>query len=483
MLGPFFIRTVMLYTMGVEYLGINSLFNAILKFLALSELGVGSAMVYAMYKPIAQDDHGAICALLKLYKKLYRIIGTVILVLGLLLYPFIPKLVSGDLPADVNLYVLYGMYLLNTVLSYFLFSYKQSILIAFQRNDIISSRSLVMRIVMYIGQAVLLFTTRNYYTFVMMLLVYTLGVNLANSIIVDRMYPQYRCEGSVSKEEKREIWTNVQALFGSKICTVMLNSANNLILSFFLGLVVVAKYDNYFYIVTALVEFFAVVYNGLLGGLGNSVQLESLEKNHNDFRVLSFINFWLVSWCAICTFCLIQPFITLWVGEELLFSTEIALLFAVYFYVMQCERVVLTYKDAAGIWRQDILRPYVVILLNIGLGILGVRKFGAVSVIAATTISLTVSTPWSAMALHRHLFRKSVKPYLVQYLLYTLKALAAGGATYWLCLQIPGSTVLQLMGRAALCVVVPNVILLLLNLRNPDIGMAMHKVRRVLLRR
>lgn len=482
-LGPFFIRTVLLYTLGVDYLGLNSLFTSILSFLSLSELGIGSAMVYAMYKPIAEDNHDAICALLNLYKKLYRIIGMVILTLGLFLFPFIPHLVTGEVPADISMYGLYAMYLFNTVLSYFLFGYKQSLLLAFQRNDIISTRALIMRLLMYGGQALLLLATKNYYTYVIMLVLYTLGTNLANSLIVDKMFPQYKCIGTVPREEIQAIKTNVQALIGSKICTIMLNFANNLILSFFLGLVMVAKFDNYYYIINALVGFLAIVYEALLGGLGNSIQLESIEKNHDDFRILSFINFWVVSWCAICTFCLIQPFIILWVGKKLLFDEGIALLFTVYFYVMQCERIVLTYKDAAGIWRHDILRPYVVIVLNMGLGILGIQYFGVASVLIATIISLAISTPWSARALYRNLFKRSETQYLLQYLMYTLKAIIAGAITYWVCNLIQGRPVIQFFVRLVICAIVPNVILLVLNLRNPDKGMAFKKVKKILLRK
>ena len=144
LLGPFIIRTMILWIMGSEYIGLNSLFTSILSFLSLAELGVGSALVYSMYKPIAEDDQDMICALLNLYRKMYRIIGMIILGVGLLLLPFLNKLVKGEAPADVNLYILYLIYLFNTVISYVMFAYKQSLLTAFQRSDIISKRSAVI---------------------------------------------------------------------------------------------------------------------------------------------------------------------------------------------------------------------------------------------------------------------------------------------------------------------------------------------------
>ena len=121
MLFPFAIRSVMLHYLGTEYLGLNGLFKSLLMFLNLAELGVGSAMVFSMYKPIAEDDTFTICALLRLYRTLYRIIGLAIAAVGLLLMPVLRNLIKGDLPAGMNLYILYLMNLGNTVLTYWLF--------------------------------------------------------------------------------------------------------------------------------------------------------------------------------------------------------------------------------------------------------------------------------------------------------------------------------------------------------------------------
>ena len=122
-LVPFLMRTIMMYAIGVQYLGLNSLFTSILQVLNLAELGVGSAMVFSMYKPIACNDETTICALMKLYRLYYRVIGGVILVVGMLLVPFLPRLIAEDVPANINIYYLYILNLLATVLTYWLFAY------------------------------------------------------------------------------------------------------------------------------------------------------------------------------------------------------------------------------------------------------------------------------------------------------------------------------------------------------------------------
>jgi len=482
MFGPFVMRTVLLYTMGVQYMGLNSLFNSILNFLSLSELGIGSAMVYAMYKPIARDDHEAICALLNLYRKLYRIIGVVILTLGLALLPFLPYLVHGDVPADINLYSLYVMYLSNTVLSYFLYGYKQSLLLAFQRNDIISTRALVLRIFMYSLQVAVLILTKNYYLYVVLFIAYTAATNLANSIIVDKMFPQYACRGLVPQEELQKIKTNVLSLIGGKLSAIMLNFSNNLIISIFLGLAMVAQFDNYYYVVNALVGFFTVAYQAMTAGLGNSIQLETVEKNHKDFKVLSFLNFWLVAWCAICVMCIIQPFIILWVGKDLMFGDIMAVLFALYFYIMQSERVVLTYKDSAGLWKQDWQRPYVVITVNFVLNILGIKLLGVTGVVLSTVITLCISIPWSAHTLHKNLFGISMAGYMKQYALWFIKTVVTGAVTWFLCGLVGGSVLVQFLVRLPICAVVPPLLLYLFNFRNPDRTLAAAKLKTVVLK-
>ena len=144
---PFITRTVLIYVLGVEYVGINGLFSSILQVLSLAELGFSSAIVYSMYKPLAENDNDVVCALLQFYKKIYRCIGSIVLIIGVALIPFLKYLISGSCPSDVNIYVVYIIYLLNTSCSYFLFAYKKSLLSAVQRQDIISKVAMINKII------------------------------------------------------------------------------------------------------------------------------------------------------------------------------------------------------------------------------------------------------------------------------------------------------------------------------------------------
>ena len=198
---PFLMRTAMIYWLGMEYVGLNSLFTSILSVLNLAELGVGSAMTFSMYKPIAEQDTTRICALMRLYKIYYRIVGAVIIVAGLVIIPVLPMLVMKDLPPNVNLYVLYLINLLTTVVSYWLFAYKNCLLFAHQRNDIGDKIGYVINTVKYGVQLAALFFMRDYYAYIIVALLSGVVSNIVTAIVVDKLYPQYKAMGKLPKED------------------------------------------------------------------------------------------------------------------------------------------------------------------------------------------------------------------------------------------------------------------------------------------
>ena len=319
---PFLMRTAMIYLMGVQYLGLNSLFTSILQVLNLAELGVGSAMIYSMYKPIAEDDNATICALMKLYKTYYRIIGLVIAVIGCALTPFIPKLISGDVPDNLNIYLLYLLNLGATVLSYWLYAYKNCILQAHQRVDIVSKVSLVTSTIQYALQLLVLWLFKDYYLYVIVLLATQALTNITTAMCADRIYPQFKPKGQIATEEKKAINNRIKDLFTSKIGGIIYDSADTIVISSFLGLTALAIYQNYFYILNAITGLITVVFSACTAGIGNSIVVETKEKNYKDLNKFTFIICWGAGFCAVCLLCLYQPFMELWVGKDLMLSSS-----------------------------------------------------------------------------------------------------------------------------------------------------------------
>lgn len=454
---PFASRTAILYVLGEKYLGLSSLFTSILSFLSLAELGIGGAMVFSMYKPIAQNDFSTIKALLNLYKRIYRVIGFIIFGLGLCLIPFLKFLVHEELPGDINIYILYLIYLVNTALSYWLFAYKSALLQAYQRNDIESKIAMVITPLSYIVMLGALFITKNYYAYVIWLPIFTIITNTIRLVYVNKIFPNLEPAGEISKELKASIAKKVKALIGTKLNTVVLNAADNIVMAAFFGLTTIAMYGNYYYIMSSIIGFLGICYAAMTAGLGNSLATESLEKNYRDFLKFSYINAWLVGWCSICLICLYQPFMFLWTGEKLMFPFYIVLEFALYFYTYQIRKIPVTYKDAAGIWWEDRFRPYVSMAVNLILNIVLVQIIGISGIILSTVISLFISIPWENFTIFRYVFNCSCLEYYKMMAYYLLVTVVAGGVTYCLC-SFDGKGFGMLIIRGLICLVVPNLI-------------------------
>lgn len=455
---PFLMRTAMIYFMGVEYLGLNSLFASVLQVLNLAELGVGVAMVFNMYKPIAEDNTKKICALMHLYKIYYRVIGIIILVLGLALLPFIPYLVKGDLPEGLNIYVLYLINLGATVLTYWLFAYKNSLLNAHQRNDVTSKISLITNTVQYLLQLAVLIFLKDYYIYCIVLLSAQIANNLITAAIVTKMYPNYHADGKLEKAEIKVINQRIKDLFTAKLGAVVVNSADTVIISAFLGLTILAEYQNYYFIMTAVIGVVAIVFSSCTAGIGNSLIVETKEKNYNDFQKFTFITAWIASFCTACFLCLFQPFMKIWVGEELMLDISVVVLLCIYYYIYEVNCVLNLYKDAAGMWHEDRFRPLVTALANLVLNLVSVLFLGLYGVILSTVIStLFVGMPWLLKNIFTVIFEKNkMRSYVINLIKYTAVTIISSAMSFFVCTFYSFGLWYDLLLSILTCIVIPN---------------------------
>lgn len=467
---PFLLRTALVYYLGMEYLGLNSLFASVLQVLNLAELGVGNAMVFSMYRPIATDDREAICKLMNLYKKYYRIIGTVILVVGLIITPVIPYIIEGDIPKDLNIYILYLLNLATTVMTYWLFAYKNSLLTAFQRVDVTSKISIIIKTLTYVTQFLVLLFIRNYYAFIIVALVTQIVNNIATAYVVSKMYPGYDAYGEVDKKEKKEINQRVKDLFTARIGGVITNSVDTIVISMFLGLTVLAIYQNYFYIVSSIIGFATIVYSACMAGIGNSIVTETKEKNYKDFEVMVFIVAWCVSICTCCFLNMFQSFMKIWMGEENMLKMSAVVCFCLYFIVYEINAVLNLFKDAAGIWHQDRFRPLVVSITNLLLNIITVQYWGIYGVLMSTVISMAIiGIPWIVTNLFKILFDGNQKIIFIKKLAkYLIQIFIIGIVSYLICNMINLDGIIGLAVKAIVCLLLSNVIFVVCNARTME---------------
>lgn len=480
-LAPFLMRTAMIRLMGVEYLGLNGLFTSILHILNLAELGVGAAMVFSMYRPIAEDDADTICALMRLYRRYYRIIGLGIGAVGLILTPVIPRLISGEVPPEIDVYVLYLLNLASTVLTYWLFAYKNCLLQAHQKTNISNMIQVAVSALQYGVQLVVLILWRNYYLYVLVNLVAQALTNVTTAAAVTRLYPQYKPGGKLPAEQSRQINGRIRDLFTGKLGGVVLNSVDTVVISAFLGLTVLAVYQNYYFILTSIIGVVEIIFGSVMGGLGNSFVTESREKNFQDLKKFTFLLLWLSGVCACCFLGMYQPFMKIWVGEELMLEMAAVVFFALYFYMCIFNRLLSVFKDAAGLWHEDRLRPLVSALVNLTLNLLWVKRWGINGVLLSTVLSmLIVGMPWILRNLFTLFFSKEqLKSFLVQVFSMTAVSAAAGALIVVLCGWVRLGPWASLIACGGISVVVPNVIFYLAFCRSSQFGPAVELVDRL----
>lgn len=466
-IGPFIIRTAMIRFLGIEYLGLNSLFTSILQVLNLAELGVGSALVFSMYKPIAEDDGEKIRALMRLYKIYYRIIGIVVLALGLILLPFIPNLISQGVPKNINVYVLYVLNLLATVVSYWLFAYQNCLLTAHQRTDITSKVNIFMISIQYVLQIVILWRMKNYYLYVIVTILIQAATNIVIACVVSKQYPQYKAEGELDKKLVKDINSKVKDLFTSKLGSVILNSADSIVISAFLGLTPLAVYNNYYYIITALNGFILTFFNSCTAGIGNSLLIESMDKNYGDFKKITFLTCAILNFCVCCLVSLFQPFMEIWVGSEYLLQFGLVVCFCVYFYIVAVNNLMNIYKDAAGAWHEDRFRPLAVAIVNLVINLILVRFLGLYGVLLSTILSLVcVSYPWLLHNLFSVVFKNSASDYVRLLAKCIISTICIAIFASFVCSKVTAGGIIGLFVILIICTIISNGLFVLLFLRS-----------------
>ncbi len=414
LLFPFLNRTLFLWILGPEYLGLNGLFASILGVLMLAELGFGKAVVCSMYKPVADDDRELLCGYLRFYRTVYRCVGAAIFIIGLSLLPFLDKLVHGTVPPDVDLHILYVIHLVNTAASYFLFAYRGVVLGAHHRNDVITNIRTGVSIAQYVTVFLILLVTRNYYHYILATVVFTVVQNVLLVKASRRLFPDIEPRGALPPEMRRRVISDVKSIFMHKVGGVITYSTDNLVISAFLGLVAVASYGNYYYVMASVAGIVEVVYSSMTGGFGNKIYTESKEDNFRLFMRMNRLSMAVVVFCSAMMTAMYQPFMVVWVkGDPALMRHALTpVLMVLFFYIVQSRQVLLAFKSAASLWRQDRWKPIVAGAVNLVTNILFVLflpdAYKLDGVIFSTIIGLVlIQVPWESHVMFSNFFGRA----------------------------------------------------------------------------
>ena len=457
---------------SAEYLGINGLFGNVLGMLSLAELGIGSAIVYALYAPLAKNDNGKIATLVKFYGKCYRVIAIVVLVIGLAILPFLNLIIKEPPQIKESYYLIYLIMLFNSVSGYF-FAYRSSLLVAAQKNYLVTLVSNIVIIIQNATQIAAIFLFENYIVYMLIASVCGMATNIISSEIAKKQYPciKEKHPAPLEKEEKRSLVKNVRALTINKVGGLLVNSTDNIITTFFDGLATTGLASNYTLLSTSINSLLNIVFNSLNASVGNHNALEDTDHKYSLFKSINLANFWIYGWAAIGIFVISGDVVSVMFGADYVMELKIPLIIAINFYMVGMQNAVWTYYNTQGLFRRGRYITIFTAAINITLSIILGRVWGLFGILIATAISRLLTNTWySPYAVFKYGFGMSVKPYFTRYAYYAVVLAATGGACWFICSFINFVPIVNTIIKVVICSIIPNLVFFLLFFRTKEFG-------------
>lgn len=409
----FFSRTIFIKYLGESYLGINGLFSNILSILSLAELGIGSAIVYSMYEPLAKNDYIKVYSLMNYYKKLYICISLIIFILGCLIMPFLPLILNLSYNID-NIYIYYLLYLASTSLSY-LFVYKTTILYADQKDYVLKLYGLIAEIILVFIQCFILIKFHNYLFYLIVQTIFPLITNFLLSKKAEQLYfkdkPKLVC---LNDKEKKDIWSNVKSIFSYKVGGIILNNTDQILISTLISTEMVGFYSNYLILINSLSSFTSVFFHSVKASIGHLVTEQNKEKEYNVFSMLDLLAFWIYGFCSICFVLLANDFIDIWIGKKYILSVDIVLVVAISYYITGILYPIFCYRETIGLFKDTKNILFYSSVINLILSIVLGNKYGLVGILFATILARVCTNLWyEPYKLFTNFFHKKFTLYIV----------------------------------------------------------------------
>ena len=430
----FISRRVFISSLGSEYLGVNGLLTNVLSMLSLVEGGIGTSIVYNLYKPLAEDDKPRVVALIQLYKKTYAILAIIVFVLSMALYPFLGVLVKQS-DGISYLAIVYFLFVFKNIVSY-LNAHKWSLINADQKGYVLARYNLLFNVITTIAKIVVLATTQNYVLYLVIEVLIFLVQNIWNGKVVNERYPYIKVKEKfeVDKDTKETMKENVKAMFLHNVGGYCVFGTDNILISALVNLKTVGLYSNYTMVINQLKGLLTPIIDGIGASVGNLIATESKEKSYEIFNVVYLINFWIYGFCSIILFNLLEPFIDLWLGKGLLLDKFTFVIILLNFYISGLRSSIITFKTKSGIFTNDKYVPIIESVINLGASIILAKYYGLVGIFLGTTISTLAIPFWLQPKLvYNNVFNKSVVEYFYKYFKYLFITIFAGVVTTIFC--------------------------------------------------
>ena len=460
-----------------DYLGFYSLFRNVISVFAVAELGLSIAIAYALYTPFAEDDYDEITAILSFFKKIYRTVGTIILVCGLVFMMFIQYFVKTDVPiSSVRIYFM--VFLLTTVIEYW-FYYKSILFSASQKEYITTLLTNFCWAAMYCVQIAISILTHDFLLYSICMFAFTLIRCIAVNIIANKKYSFIkRKAGKLSKDSRKKILYNVKGLIATKVGSVISDSTNGVLISAMIGSTVLGMFSNYQMITRALAGFTKIIPNAITASLGNIGATESSDNVANTFHYVDTCLFLLYGLISIVLVNIINPIISIFFGADRCMSTFSALLICILFYLNNIENFFTTYKSSMGLYWYDRYRPIIAgvsdLILSLILG--SFMRFDGI-ILGTIIVYIFINIWYEALIIFHHGFNKSVRKYIVSTVFRLILIFSMMGLSLFITSFIPGNGLLNMLARGIVSLVLATAVLLLIYHRNKYVINSIRAIR------
>lgn len=460
----FILRTVFIMKLDETLLGVNGLYTGVLSMLSMAELGIGTALNFSLYAPVARKNYDKIKSYMQFYKKAYRVIGLIVAVLGILLIPFLKYFIKDPGGYGIQeLTIYYLIFLFNTVSTYFV-SYKYSLVNAEQKNYIQTNILTITKLATTILQLIVLMVTSNFLLYLLTAAAVELLQKIWANNYLNKRYP-YLLDKDViplGKEETREIWDKTKALLCLKVGDIARLQTDSIIISSFIQVAIVGIVDNYNMVINSIQNFVLVIFNSAISSFGNLIATESKQKQYELFKVYRFVANWIYGLSAIGFYVLLSPLIYLWLGEKWLLGANIVALIVIDYYFKGDRVVMMNFRTAAGVFEQDKFLPLIQGGVNLVISIVLVQRIGLIGVYIGTVVSGLIANVSRPPIVYRVCFDRKSKEYFID----TAKYMLVMAVILVIVLPVSGMllkevTLVSFVLTGVMIVVVYNVIFLL----------------------
>lgn len=453
-------RMVFIRILDASYLGINGLFSNILNILSMADLGMTTAMMFHLYKPIAENDNEKIKNLVGYFKRIYVVIASAVFIVGMGLLPFLKYIINleKDIP---YVHVYYILALLNVVISY-LFVYRTTLIAADQKNYLLNKTIIIFKIITFVVQVMVLVLFENYFLYLLVALIISFLCNLYQNHIALNLYPFLKEKNySLHKTEQNAIFKDIKSLFIYRIAGVLQTNTESILISIFTGTVFVGYYSNYLMVSHQIVSVLSLIFNNLKASVGNVIAdaNSKLEQKWFLYKVFDLFNYWVVSFCAICLFVLFNDFIYLCFGREYILESVVVLEIVLNFYTSNIRQNIWVFRETTGLFEQTRHITIVTTTLSvIGSVILG-YYFGIKGILFATILARLLYAWWKEpQILFGKVFHRSAGEYYVTYIRQIILGVSVGFVTYIAANGIGFSNMyITFIYKMFICCAVPNI--------------------------